>query len=70
MVCQDKETSEWLAARVPTLVAWQGSRLKTVDLDTLPTCKRVVTWFLGPVEDTGWYICQLYSLNQGLDTRH
>jgi hypothetical protein len=40
MVCQDQETSDWLPARVPTLAAWEGSRLKMVGLDALPTYKR------------------------------
>jgi hypothetical protein len=70
MVCQDKETSDWLAARVPTLVAWEGSRLKMVGLDALPTYKRVVAWFSGPVENTERYFQQLRRLNQGLDTMH
>jgi len=43
MVCQYEETRDWLAARVPTLVAWEGSRLKMVGLDALPTYRRVVT---------------------------
>jgi hypothetical protein len=30
MVYQDEETRDWLAARVPTLVAWEGSRHKMV----------------------------------------
>ena len=51
MVCYDELTKDWLAARVPTLVAWEGSRLKLVGLDALPTYKRVVAWFPGPVED-------------------
>jgi len=42
MVCQDELTKDWLAVRVPTLVAWEGSRLKLVDLDPLPIYKRVV----------------------------
>ena len=37
-------------------------------LDALPTYKRVVAWFLGPVEDTEKYLLQLCRLNQGLDT--
>jgi hypothetical protein len=45
MVCQDEETRDWLAARVPTLVAWEGSRHKMVGLDALPTYKRVVASF-------------------------
>jgi hypothetical protein len=36
-VCHDEWTEDWLAARVPTLVAWEGSRLKIVGLDALPT---------------------------------
>ena len=56
MVCQDEETRDWLAARVPTLVAWEGSRLKMVGLDALPTYKRVAAWLPGPVEDTLCYL--------------
>jgi hypothetical protein len=39
MVCHDEQTKEWLAARVPTLAAWEGSRLTTVGLEALPTYK-------------------------------
>jgi len=70
MVCHDKMTKDWLATRVPTLVAWKGSRLKIVGLDTLLTYKRVVAWFPGPAEDAERYLLQLRRLNQGLDTRH
>jgi len=70
MVCHDELTKDWLAARVPTLVAWEGSRLKLVDLDALPTYKRVVAWFPGPAEDAERYLLHLCRLNQGLDTRH
>jgi hypothetical protein len=49
-------------------VAWKGSRLKTVGLDALPTCERVVAWFPGPVEDTEQFLLQLRRLNRGLDT--
>jgi hypothetical protein len=69
MVCQDQETCDWLAGAVPTLAAWEGSRLKIVGLDAPPTYKRVAAWFPGPVEDTEKLIRQLYRLNQGLDTR-
>jgi hypothetical protein len=58
-----------LAAKVPTLVVWDGSRLKVVSLDALLTFNRVVAWFLGPMEDTEWYFSSLCRLNQGLDTR-
>jgi hypothetical protein len=37
MVCHDELSKDWLAARVPTIVAWEGSRLKIVRLDGLPT---------------------------------
>jgi hypothetical protein len=70
MVCQDEETRDWLAARVPTLVAWEGFRLKMVGLDALPTYKRVVTWILGPVEDLEYYFQWLHRMIQGLDTTH
>ena len=63
-------TKDWLATRVPTLVAWKGSSLKIVGLDALPTYKRVVAWFLGPAEGAGRYLLRLCRLNQGLDTRH
>jgi len=69
MVCHD-EMKDWLAARVPTLMAWEGSRLKIVGLDALPTYKRVVVWFPGPAEDAERYLLRLRRLNQGLDTRH
>jgi IS1 family transposase len=39
-----------------------------VGLDALPTYKRVVAWFLGPVEDTRHYLQRLHRLNRGLDT--
>jgi hypothetical protein len=57
-----------LAARVPALVAWEGSRLKIVGLDALPTCKRVAAWFPGLVEDTERYLLRLRRLNPGLVT--
>ena len=41
-----------------------------VGLDALPTYKRVVAWFLGPVEDTGRYFWWLHRVNQDLDTSH
>ena len=44
MVCQDEETKDWLAGNVPTLTAWEGSRLKMMGLNALPTYKRVVAW--------------------------
>ena len=50
------------------MVAWEGSRHKVVGLDALPTYKRVVAWFLGPVEDIEWYILWLCRMNRGLGT--
>jgi hypothetical protein len=69
MVCQDEETTDWLAAKIPTVEAWEGSRLKMVGLDALPTYKSVVAWFPGPVEDTERYFQRLRTLNHDLDTR-
>jgi hypothetical protein len=37
MVCQDQETCDWLARLVPNMMAWEGSRLKVVGLEALPT---------------------------------
>jgi len=70
MVCHDELTKDWLAARVPTLVAWEGSRLMLVGLDALPTYKRVGVWFPGPAEDAKRYLLRLPRLNNGLDTKH
>jgi hypothetical protein len=52
MVCQDTDTREWLESQAPSMAAWEGSRLKVVGLNALPTYKRVVAWFPGPAEDT------------------
>ena len=68
MICQDVTTKDWLATKVLTLVAWEGSRLKVVGLDALPTFKRVLAWFPGPMEDTEQYFLRLRRLNRGLDT--
>jgi hypothetical protein len=46
------------------MAVWEGSRLKVVGLDALPTYKRVVAWFPGLMEDME----RLRRLNQGLDT--
>jgi hypothetical protein len=37
MVCHDGPTKEWLAVKAPRMVASEGSRLKVVGLDALPT---------------------------------
>ena len=70
MVCQDMDTKEWLERQAPTMAAWEGSRLKVVGLDALPTYKRVVAWFPGPVEDTERLLLWLRRLNRGLDTEN
>ena len=70
MVCNDEMTKGWLAARLPTLVTWEGFRLKIVGLDALPTYERVVAWFPGPAEDAERYLLRLRRLNQGLDAWH
>jgi hypothetical protein len=57
-----------LANNIPTLRACEGSRLKKVGLDALPTYKRVVAWLLGPAEDIRRYLQWFHRLNQGLDT--
>ena len=41
-----------------------------VGLDALPTYKRVMAWFLGPVEGMGRCFKRLHRLIQGLDTSH
>ena len=41
IVCQYESTRDWLAARVPTLAAGEGFRLKIVRLDALVTYERV-----------------------------
>jgi hypothetical protein len=68
MACHDEMTKDWLVAKTPIMEAWEGSRLKVVELDTLLTYKRVVAWFPGPVEDAEWYCSRLRRLNRGLDT--
>jgi len=39
MICQDEETKYWIAGKVPTLITWDGSRLKMVCRDAHPTYK-------------------------------
>jgi hypothetical protein len=68
MVRHDESTKEWLAAKATCMAAWEGSRLQVVGLDALPTYKRVVAWFPGPMEATKRYLLRLCRLNRGLDT--
>ena len=46
MVCQDKETQDWLWSNVPVMKAWEGCRL-----EVFAPCKRAAAWFSGPLED-------------------
>ena len=48
--------------------AWEGSRLKFVDLDALPIYKRMAAWFPGPLEYTEQLFFRLRRLNRGLNT--
>jgi len=68
MVCQDVSTKDMLASKIPTLEAWEGSRLKVVGLDALPTFRRGAAWFPGPAEDTERCFSWLHRMNRGLDT--
>jgi hypothetical protein len=56
VICQRRESRNWLGCNVPIKEAWEGSKLKMVGLEDLPTYKRVVAWFPGPVEDTECYL--------------
>ena len=57
MVCHDEATKDWLAATVPTLSAWEGTRVTLMGLDDLPTYRWVVTRLPGPAEDAERYLC-------------
>ena len=37
VVCQDEETRDWLGSGVHKMNAWEGSRLRMVGLEALPT---------------------------------
>jgi hypothetical protein len=65
MICQDEATRDWLTSKVPTLEAWEGSRLKVMGLDALSAFKRVAAWFPGPVEDTERYFTRLRKTEPG-----
>ena len=68
LVCHDDLTKHWMAAKTPLMQAWEGCRLKMVELDALLTYRRVVAWFPGPVEDTEQNFSRLRCLNRGLET--
>jgi hypothetical protein len=63
MVCQDKETRDWLWSNVPVMKAWEGCRLKV-----FAPCKRVAAWFSGPSEDLERLFQHLFWLKEGLNT--
>ena len=48
VICPDEGTRDWLASKVPTLKAWEASRLKMVGLDALPTHKKSGCLVPGP----------------------
>jgi hypothetical protein len=68
VVCQDEKTRDWLASSVSTLRSWEGSKLKMVGLEALPTYRIVLAWLPGPAEETGQYLQRLRRLNRGLET--
>jgi hypothetical protein len=70
MVCQDEATKEWLNDMATSMTEREGSRLKVVGLDALPTYKRVIAWFTGPPVPTERYILRLHGLNRGLVTEN
>jgi catalase (peroxidase I) len=58
------------SGKTPTLKAWEGSRLKMVGLDALPTYNAEVVWFPVPVEFIERYFQQLHRQNWETDTAH
>jgi hypothetical protein len=70
MVCQDQKTCNWIAGSVPTLTAWEGSRLKVVGMPmyALQTFRIVAAWFPGLVEDTETLFRPVLRQNRGLET--
>jgi hypothetical protein len=48
MVCQDEGTCDWLTGSVPNMTAWEGSKLKVMGLEVLPTFKRDAVFNPGP----------------------
>ena len=67
VVCHDEETRDWLDSEVPKMNVWEGSKLRMVGLEALPTYKRVMAWFQGPAEDTERLFLRLRRLNWGLE---
>ena len=63
VVCQDKETRDWLWSNVPVMKAWEGCRL-----EVFAPCKRVAAWFSGPSEGMECLFQHLVWLKEGLNT--
>jgi hypothetical protein len=68
VVCLNEERKDLLGREVSKMNVGEGSKLRIVGLEALPTYKRVVAWFLGPGEDTERLFQRLRRLNRGLDT--
>jgi hypothetical protein len=69
VVCLDEETKDLLGREVPKMNVGEGSKLRMVGLEALPTYKRVVpSWFPGPGENTERLFQRLRRLNRGLGT--
>jgi hypothetical protein len=67
VVCLDEETKEWLGRELPKMNVREGSKLRMVGLEALPTYKRVVAWFPGPRKDMERLFQRLRRLSRGLD---
>jgi hypothetical protein len=68
LVCLDEETKDWTGREVPKMDVGEGSKLRMVGLEVLPTYKRVVVWFPGPMEGTEHLFQWLRRLTRGLGT--
>jgi hypothetical protein len=68
VVCLDEEIKDWLGTEVPKMNVGEGSKLRMVGVEALPTYKGVVAWFPGHGEDTERLLQRLRRLNRGLDT--
>jgi hypothetical protein len=68
VVCLDEETKDWMEREVPKMDVGEGTKLRMVGLEVLPTYKRVVAWFPGPIEGTEHLFQRLRRLTRGLGT--
>jgi hypothetical protein len=57
MVCHDVTTRDWLTSNVPTLEAWEGSRLKVMGLDSLPPSRGWWPGFRAPWKTRSGIFC-------------